>query len=144
MRQLASLVSAAAVGALLFSVHVAVAAFRDLPDDRVLAGKIAGRAFTGSYAVSAVAAIVALVVVASRRTRHWTFDRTAAALFFAVALVQSLWIAPAIVHHGAGWPGTFASLHATGGTLHLALAGFALLMAWRLLDEPPVAYASGR
>jgi hypothetical protein len=143
MRKAASLLCAAAVGALLFSIHVATSVFRDLPDDRLLAGRIAGRAFTAAYAIAAVAALVAVVVVLSRRTQRAKLDRAIAVGLLSIAALQSLWVAPAIVRHGAGWPGSFASLHATGGVLHLALVVLALLLSWRLLDETPAATGPG-
>ena len=138
MRQAAALVSAAAVGALLFSVHVATEVFREMPDDRAFAGRIAGRAFTGAYGIAAVAAVFATVVVLTIRTRRAMLDRSIAAASLLVAGLQLGWIAPAIVAHGAGWPGSFASLHATGGLLHVALAALALVIAWRLLDDDHV------
>ncbi len=139
MRQAAALVSAAAVGALLFSVHVATAVFRDMPNDRVFAGRIAGRAFTAAYVIAAVAAALAVVVVLTIRTRRAILDRSIAFASLLVAGLQLGWIAPAIVAHGAGWPGSFASLHAAGGLLHVALAALALVLAWRLLDEDAAA-----
>ncbi len=132
-RHAASLSCAAAVGALLFSVHVATTVFREMPGDRVLAGRIAGRSFTGAYGIATVAALVAVAVTLA--TRSGAIDRALAAAMAAFAIVELAWIAPAIVSHGAGWPGSFASLHAFGGGLHVAIAAIALLLAWRLLDE---------
>lgn len=143
MRKAASLLCAAAVGALLFSIHVATSVFRDMPEDRLLAGRIAGRAFTGAYAIASVAAVVAVVVVLTQRTRRAMLDRSLAVGLLLVAGLQSLWVAPAIVRHGAGWPGSFASLHAVGGTLHLALVVLSLFLAWCLLDETPAATGPG-
>lgn len=143
VRQAASLLCAAAVGALLFSVHVATSVFRDLPDDRMLAGRIAGRAFTSAYTIATVAAVVAVAVVLMQRTRRVVLDRSIACALLVIAGLQLSWVAPAIVRHGAGWPGSFASLHATGGILHLALVALALFLAWRLLDETPAATGPG-
>ncbi len=104
-----------------------------MPGDRILAGRIAGRSFTGAYAIAAVASLVAVVVVFATRSR--ALDRVLALAMAAAALVELAWIAPAILAHGSGWPGSFASLHAAGGALHVAIAAIALILAWRLLDE---------
>ncbi len=133
-RQAASLVSAAALGALLFSVRVATSVFHDMPNDRALAGRIAGRAFTGAYWIAIVAAVVAIVVVLTTRSRRGRIDAWLAGSLLSMGLLQLFMIAPAIAQHGVGWPGSFASLHAVGGVLHVALALFALILAWRLLD----------
>ena len=109
--------------------------FRSMPDDRVTAGRIAGRAFVGAYGIALAAAALALVVAFT--TVATTRDRVLAVLFLLVAALQLFWIAPAILSHGAGWPGTFASLHAAGGSLHLLLAVLALALAWLLLDGTP-------
>ena len=133
-RQAASLVSAAAVGALLFSVRVATSTFREMPNDRALAGRIAGRAFTGAYWIAVVAAVIAVAVVLVTRSRRGSFDAWLAGSLLSMALLQLSWIAPAIAQHGVGWPGSFASLHAVGGVLHVGLSVVALVLAWRLLD----------
>ena len=130
----ASLACAATVGALLFSVRIATTVFQELPTDRLTAGRIAGRAFTGSYAIALVAAIAAIVVVVTTRSRRGALDAGLAGTMLSTALLQLFWIAPAILHHGQGWPGSFASLHAAGGGLHLLLAVLALILAWRLLE----------
>gem|GEM_PF-1884462 len=133
-RKAASLWCAAALGALLFSVRIATTVFADMPGDRALAGRIAGRAFTGAYAIAMVAAVIAVIVVWLSRTVGSRVDRWIAAGLLVAAATELFWIAPAITQHGAGWPGSFASLHATGGALHLLLAVCALVLAWRLLD----------
>jgi hypothetical protein len=125
----------AAVGALLFSVQVATMVFRDMPDDHLTAGRIAGRAFVGAYGVAAFVAVAAVVVAFV--TRSSLVDRCLASAILVLAGLQLLWIAPAIVSHGSGWPGTFASLHAVGGAAHLLLAALALLLAWRFLGDVP-------
>jgi hypothetical protein len=130
------------VGALLFSVHIATSVFREMPDDRMLAGRIAGRAFVGAYSITAVAAAIALLVALTVRVGTGAADRWIALTFLVAALLELFWIAPSIVQHGSGWPGSFASLHATGGALHLLLAVFALVLAWRLLKDGDVARAA--
>ena len=132
-RQAASLVCAAAVGSLVFSVHIATSVFREMPLDRLQAGRIAGRVFVGAYATAAVAAIVAIVVTFA--TRGAVVDRLSACVLLATASIEWFVVAPAILAHGSGWPGSFASLHATGGGLHLLLIVVALFLAWRLLVE---------
>jgi uncharacterized membrane protein required for colicin V production len=132
-RQAASVVCAAAVGSLLFSVHIATMVFREMPDDRLLAGRIAGRALVGAYATAAVASVVAIVVTVV--TRAGILNRVAAFALLAIASLELFVIAPAILAHGTGWPGSFASLHATGGGLHLLLTVLSLVLAWRLLGE---------
>ena len=131
----ASLLCAAALGSLLFSVHVATMLFRELSDDRLRAGRIAGRTFVGAYWIAAVAGVAA--IAAAFATRAPRLDRLMAVILVAIAALQLTWIAPAIGSHGSGWPGSFASLHATGGVLHVALAALALALAWRLLADPP-------
>ena len=133
-RKAASLWCAAAVGALVFSVRVATTVFEEMPGDRALAGRIAGRAFTGAYAIALVAAVIAVLVVWLPRTVRSGIDRGLAAGLLLGAALELFWIAPAIVRHGVGWPGSFASLHATGGAVHLLLAVVALILAWRLLN----------
>jgi hypothetical protein len=135
LRQAASLSCAAAVGALLFSVHIATTVFREMPDDRMLAGRIAGRAFVGAYSITATAAVLALLIATTLRGGRGMKDLWTAGALLIAALLELFWIAPAIVQHGVGWPGSFASLHATGGALHLLLAVLALTLAWRLLNE---------
>lgn len=133
-RKAASLWCAAAVGALVFSVRVATTVFEEMPADRTLAGRIAGRAFTGAYAIALVAAVVAIVVVWLPKAAATPVDRAMATGLLAGATVELFWIAPAITRHGAGWPGSFASLHAVGGAVHVALAVASLVLAWRLLN----------
>ena len=133
-RKAASLWCAASVGALVFSVRVATMVFEEMPGDRAQAGRIAGRAFTGAYAIALVAAVVAVIVVWLPRTARSRADRWMATGLLVGATVQLFWIAPAIVRHGVGWPGSFASLHATGGAVHVLLAVVALVLAWRLLN----------
>ena len=140
-RQAASLVSAAALGALLFSVHVATSVFREMPNDRALAGRIAGRAFTGAYWIALVAALLAVAVVLTHARRDAAPATRGSPARSCRWRCQVAWIAPAIARHGVGWPGSFASLHAVAGVLHVGLALFALLLAWRLLevvDEAPL------
>ena len=133
-RYAASLACAATVGALLFSVRIATTIFQELPADRLTAGRIAGRAFTGAYAIALFAALAAVAVVVTTRSRRGRLDAGLAGAMLSTALLQLFWIAPAILHHGQGWPGSFASLHAAGGGMHLLLAVLALILAWRLLD----------
>jgi hypothetical protein len=134
VRRIAALCCAASLGALLFSVRVATTVFADMPGDRLLAGRIAGRAFTGAYAIAGVAAVIAVLVVWFAPTSRPRADRWLAGALLVAAALQLFWIAPAIGRHGVGWPGSFASLHAAGGAVHLVLAVVALILAWRLLD----------
>jgi hypothetical protein len=133
VRLFAALLCAAAVGALLVSVQVATTVFRELPDDHLRAGRVAGHAFAGAYGITAVAAVIALAVAWG--APHPRIDRIASLALATVGAVQLFWITPAIESHGVGWPGTFASLHATGGALHVVLVLLALLLAWRLLAQ---------
>ncbi|MGI9026405.1 MAG: DUF4149 domain-containing protein [Burkholderiaceae bacterium] len=126
-----------ALGALVFSARVAPMLFDAMPDDRTLAGRIAGRAFESAYWIAFSAALVALAVASIARSTRASMEMTlAAAMLFAAAL-QLFWIAPAIARHGAGWPWSFASLHGAGGAMHLMLAVFALVLAWLLLASAP-------
>jgi hypothetical protein len=138
-RHAAALICAAALGALLFSVQVATMVFREMGDDRLTAGRVAGRAFVGAYGIAGVAALVATAVAFAGRAA--LRDRVLALAMAALAGLQLFWIAPAIVSHGTGWPWTFASLHATGGALHLAIAVVALALTWRFLADPPATIA---
>ena len=133
-RKAASLCCAASLGALLFSVRVALTIFQELPNDRLLAGRIAGRSFTGAYAIATAAAVIAVVVVVTTRSRHRLIDVWCAWSLLVTSLLQLFWIAPAIARHGSGWPGSFASLHAAGGIFHVFMAVLALVLAWRLLE----------
>ncbi len=127
------MVCAAAAGSLLFSVHVATMVFREMPNDRLDAGRIAGSAFVGAYATAAVASVVAIVVTVV--TRAAIPQRLLAVALLVIAALELFVVAPAILAHGTGWPGSFASLHATGGGLHLLLVVLSLALAWRLLGE---------
>ncbi len=132
--RMAALWCAVAVGTLLFSAVVAPTLFEALPHDRAMAGRIAGRGFEAAYAVTFAAALVAWIaflVVRVQRRANAAF----AALLVAGSAIQLFWVAPAIARHGAGWPWSFASLHAVGGGIHLALAVVALVLAWRLLSD---------
>ena len=137
-RQAASLVSAAALGALLFSVHVATSVFRDMPNDRALAGRIAGRAFTGAYWIAVVAAVLAVAVVLTTRSRRSAGDAwLAAGSLLSMGLLQLAWMAPRRRSRGTASAGRARRSRACtrwAGVLHVALALFALLLAWRLLD----------
>ena len=106
----------------------------EVSEDRLTAGRIAGHAFVASYAIALAAALIATAVAFA--TGALRRDRVLAVVFLAVAVLQLSWVAPAIVHHGVGWPWNFASLHAVGGALHLAMAVLALGLAWLLLEDP--------
>ena len=134
-RKAASLWCAASVGALLFSVRIATTVFDDMPGDRMLAGRIAGRAFTGAYAIATMSAVIAFAVVWFLPARRLRVDRWLASGLLVAAIAELFWIAPAILRHGDGWPGSFASLHAFGGGLHVLLAVVSLGLAWRLLSD---------
>lgn len=123
----------ATVGALLFSVQVATIVFRDLPGDALTAGRLAGRAFVGAYGIAVCASVFAVIVSFTSASRM--LERSAACVALVLAALQLFWVAPAIVRHGSGWPWTFASLHAVGGTVHLVLVGLALALAWSFLGD---------
>jgi len=133
IRNAAALWCAVATGTLMFSAVVAPMLFDALPD-RQTAGRIAARGFEAAYIVALAAALVvciASVLAAPRRAPNFALG----AVMLVGAAVQLFWIAPSISRHGAGWPGSFVSLHATGGGLHVVLAVLALVLAWRLLAE---------
>ena len=125
---------AMAVGTLLFSAVVAPALFRALPYDRAAAGRIAGLGFEAAYGVTLAAALAVCTSFAVIRGRGLA-DPGFAGLLVAGSALQLFWVAPAIAHHGVGWPWSFASLHAVGGLVHVALAVVALVLAWRLMSD---------
>ncbi len=132
-RQVAAILCAVALGTLLFSARVAPMLFDAMPNDRSLAGRIAGRAFESAYWIALVAAVIALVVAWLARSMRSRIEIALALLMLIAAAVQLFWIAPAITSHGAGWPWSFASLHGAGGAMHLMLAVVAPVLAWLLL-----------
>ena len=109
--------------------------FDAMPNDRVLAGRIAGRAFESAYWMALAAAFVASTVAWLTRSARATSEIGMAALMLLLAALQLFWIAPAIASHGAGWPWSFASLHGAGGAMHLLLAVIALALSWLLLES---------
>lgn len=132
-RQGGAILAAVAVGALLFSARIAPLLFDAMPDNRALAGRLAGRAFESAYWITLVAAIVASAVAWLAGSMRARCERVLAALMLIDAALLVFWIAPAIANHGAGWPGSFASLHGAGGALHVLLAAVALVLSWLLL-----------
>ncbi len=107
--------------------------FDAMPNDRLLAGRIAGRAFESAYWIALAAAAIALAVTLLAQSTRYRIEVVLGALMLIVAAAQLFWIAPAIASHGAGWPWSFASLHGAGGAMHLMLAIVALALAWLLL-----------
>jgi Domain of unknown function (DUF4149) len=134
IRNAAALWCAVATGTLLFSAIVAPMLFDALPGDRATAGRIAARGFEAAYVVALAAALVVCIACWLSATRRAPNLALGAAMLVG-ACVQLFWVAPSISRRGAGWPGSFASLHATGGGLHLLLGVLALVLAWRLLSE---------
>ena len=136
-RQVAAILCAVALGTLLFSARVAPLLFDALPNDRALAGRIAGRAFESGYWIAFGAGVIALAAASFARSSHASFEIVFAALMPIAAAMQLFWIVPAIARHGAGWPWSFASLHGVGGAVHLMLAVVALTLAWSMLASRP-------
>lgn len=134
-RQGAAILCAVAVGALLFSARIAPMLFDAMPNERALAGRIAGRAFESAYWIALVAAIAASAAAWFARSARARSEIVLATLMLLTAVLLVFWIAPAIASHGAGWPWSFASLHGTGGAMHLLLAVVALVLAWLLLES---------
>lgn len=112
--------------------------FDAMPNDRALAGRIAGHAFESAYWIALGAALVVLPVAWFARSTRMGVEVVFAAAMLIAAVLQLFWIAPAIARHGAGWPWSFASLHGAGGATHLMLAVLALALAWLLLASPPL------
>jgi hypothetical protein len=134
IKNAAALWCAVATGTLMFSAVVAPMLFDALPYDRQTAGRIAARGFEAAYIVALAAALVVCIACLLSTTRR-SPNFALGAVMLVGAAVQLFWIAPSISRHGAGWPGSFVSLHATGGGLHVVLAVLALVLAWRLLSE---------
>ncbi len=111
--------------------------FNAMPDERALAGRIAGRAFESAYWVAFGSALVALAVAWFVRSSRRPVEIVLGALMLIAAALQLFWIAPAISGHGAAWPWSFASLHGVAGAMHLVLAVTALMLAWLLLASRP-------
>jgi hypothetical protein len=82
-----------------------------------------------SYLLVGVAAVVGLILSRSSRL-------LAAGLIVVVGLLV-LWIVPALRAHGAGWPGSFASLHGSASLCHLVLCLGSAVWAWRLSRAQP-------
>lgn len=135
VRQGAAILCAVAVGALLFSARIAPLLFEAMPDDRALAGRIAGRAFESAYWIALAVAVAASAVVWVARSARARGECVLAMLMLIDAALLVFWIAPAIANHGAKWPWSFASLHGTGGAMHLLLAVVALALSWLLLTS---------
>ena len=108
-----------------------------MPNDRLLAGRIAGRAFESAYGIAFAAAVIALAVASLARSTRSRIEIALGALMLLAAAAQLFWVAPAIASHGAGWPWSFASLHGAGGAMHLILAVIALVLAWLMLASRP-------
>jgi hypothetical protein len=125
------------LGALLFSAQVAPLVFDALPEDRALAGRIAGRAFTGAYWIALVAAAIALAVICLARSHRIRGEIVLGGSMALASILQLFWIAPAIARHGVGWPWSFASLHGAGGAIHVILSVVSLILAWQLLANGP-------
>ncbi|MDQ2766036.1 MAG: DUF4149 domain-containing protein [Gemmatimonadota bacterium] len=136
-RQGAAILCAVTLGTLLFSARVAPMLFDALPEDRTLAGRIAGRAFESAYWIAFGVALVALAVACFARSTRARIEIVLSVLMLFTAALQLFWIAPAIARHGAGWPWSFASLHGAGGAMHLMLAVAALVLSWLLLASAP-------
>ena len=133
IRQAAALVIAALSGALWFAALDAILLFRAMPEPR-LAGQLAANGFEACYWAVAAACLVGLVV--SPRSR------VSAALLLLIDALLLFWIVPALRAHGAGWPGSFASLHGSASLGHLLLGLGTVFWSWRLLTveiAPPTA-----
>ena len=134
-RPIAAIVCSIALGSLVFSARLAPLVFEALPNDRALAGRLAGRAFESAYWLAAVAAAVALAVAVTARSLRFRLETAVAAVMAVAAMLQVGWLAPSIARHGDGWPGSFGSLHRVAGLVHLALAVLALILAWLLVSR---------
>ena len=134
-RQVAAIICAVALGTLLFSARVAPLLFEALPNDRSLAGRIAGRGFESAYWIALAAAFVALAAASFAGSTRAPIEIGLGASMLLAAALELFWIAPAIANHGAGWPWSFASLHVAGGALHLVLAVASVILAWLLLAD---------
>ena len=125
MQQAAALLIAALSGAMWFAALGAILLFRAMSDPSS-AGQLAANGFEASYWIAAGACLIGLLV--SRRSRV-----TAGVLLLIDALML-FWIVPALRAHGAGWPGSFASLHGSASLGHLLLCLGTAFWSWRLLS----------
>jgi hypothetical protein len=123
LRTIAALLIAALSGAMWFAALDAILLFRAM-DDPAGAGLLAANGFAATYWVGAVACLVGLLV--SKRSR------VIAGVLLLVAALMLFWIVPTLRAHGAGWPGSFASLHASASLGHLLLCLGTAYWSWRL------------
>jgi hypothetical protein len=85
-----------------------------MPDNPAAAGQLAADVFMASYVVASVPSLFGVLFAPVARP---------IGLALLLALVaEAFGIVPALRNHGAGWPASFASLHATASLLHLGLA----------------------
>jgi hypothetical protein len=123
VRLAAALLLAGVSGAMWFAALNAVLLFRAMPDP-ASAGQLAANGFVASYWIAALACLIGIAL--SRRSR---------VLAAGLLLVQALmlfWIVPALRTHGAGWPGSFATLHGSASLGHLLLCLGTAFWSWRM------------
>jgi hypothetical protein len=105
---------ALASGALWFAGVTAILLFRSMPDNPAAAGLLAADIFMASYVAASVPSFLGVLFA--------PVGRPIGFVLLLALLAQVFGIVPALRQHGAGWPATFASLHATASVLHLVLA----------------------
>jgi hypothetical protein len=99
---------------LWFAGVTAMLLFRGMPESPAAAGLLAADVFMASYVATSIPSLLGVL-----------FAPVGRPIGFALLLVlvaQTFGIVPALREHGAGWPASFASLHATASVLHLVLA----------------------
>ena len=133
VRQVAALLIAALSGALWFAALNAILLFRAM-SDLSSAGQLAANGFVASYWVAGVACVLALLL--SQRSR------VIAGGLLVVEALMLFWIVPALRAHGAGWPGSFSSLHGSASLGHLLLCAGTAFWSWQLLGAKSVLPAS--
>ncbi len=92
----------------------AILLFRGLTDNPQLAGRLASDLFMASYLATTVPTLLGLLFA--------PVGRVIGVVLVLALLLQAFAVVPALREHGAGWPGSFASLHATASLLHFVLA----------------------
>ncbi len=130
LRRCIAIAAALSSGALWFAAVNAVVLFHAISDP-AQAGRIAADGFYVSYLIALAICLVVLV---------FSGQRMLGAVGVAVAGLLLVWLVPALREHGAGWPFSFASLHASASLAHFVLALSTLGLSWRLLKPEPRSY----
>jgi hypothetical protein len=118
-------------GVLLCAGLAAPIIFAALAPDHVNSGRLAAQLFELSYWITALVALLILIYrmrVAVAGKAAWL----APASLLALTVLQLIWVVPALLHQGQGWPFSFGALHGTASVVHVLLFLTALVVSWQL------------